>query len=93
MSQERRKYTRLESKQEISVSNNAQQVWEMRVRDYSMRGVGIAGTIYTKLPSLGEKLSVKFAVKVNNNQRNINMTGTVRYIELQGVNFHMGLEF
>lgn len=93
MQNERRQCTRIASSQQISVWNAEQQVWTMQVRDYSMHGIGIVGTIYTELPSLGEVLRVQFSLNANNNYRIVDMTGKVKHIGLEGTRYFLGLEF
>ena len=70
-----------------------QQVWTMQVRDYSMQGIGIEGTIYTELPSLGELLRLQFSLNANNKYRIVDVTGKVKHISLEGSRYFLGIEF
>ena len=59
----------------------------MTALNYSMGGVGITGSIYQIIPNVGEQLNVNFTL----DNRQVNINGTVKYINLEGSVYYLGL--
>lgn len=90
---EKRKLTRIKSDKMVQVTLLRDTSIAMKMRDYSMAGVGITGPIYQAIPNMGDKLKVCFEVKLGSGFRTINVFGRVKYINLDGANYFLGLCF
>jgi len=62
----------------------------MKALNYSMSGVGITGSIYQAIPHVGEQLNVSFTLDTADS-RKININGVVKYINLEGAEYYLGL--
>ena len=62
----------------------------MTALNYSMGGIGITGSIYQVIPHVGEQLNVSFTLDTADS-RQVNVNGIVKYINLDGSTYYMGL--
>ncbi len=62
----------------------------MTALNYSMSGVGITGSIYQVIPHVGEQLNVSFTLDATE-LRQVNINGIVKYINLEGGVYYLGL--
>lgn len=62
----------------------------MTAMNYSMGGVGITGSIYQFIPHIGEQLKINFTLD-GVNDRQVNVDGIVKYINLDGGIYYLGL--
>mgnify|MGYP002266147488 CR=1 FL=1 len=62
----------------------------MTVLNYSMGGVGVTGSIYQVIPQIGEQLKMNFTLDAGNS-REVKISGIVKYINLEGGVYYLGL--
>lgn len=62
----------------------------MTALNYSMGGVGATGSIYQVIPQVGEQLNMHFTLDTMNS-REVNINGIVKYINLEGGMYYLGL--
>lgn len=62
----------------------------MTALNYSMSGVGITGSIYQMIPHVGEQLNVSFTLDTTDS-RQVNINAVVKYINLDGGVYFLGL--
>lgn len=88
--QDKRKETRIACNQSVQVlmANSAPLL--MTALNYSMNGIGITGSIYQLIPHVGEQLNVSFTLDATA-LRQVNIHGFVKYINLQGGVYYLGL--
>ena len=60
---------------------------EMTALNYCMGGVGVTGSMYQVIPQVGEQLNVNFTL----DSRQVNINGVVKYINLEGGLYYLGL--
>ena len=77
------------SKQVQVIMSDATSV-QMTALNYSMGGIGITGSIYQVIPHVGEQLTVNFTLDAKK-ARQVNISGTVKYINLDGSTYYLGL--
>ncbi len=88
--QDKRKETRIACNQSVEVQMVNGAPLLMRALNYSMNGVGITGSIYQLIPHVGEQLNVSFTLDAAK-LRQVNINGIVKYINLQGGVYYLGL--
>ncbi len=86
----KRRETRIACKQSVQVIMENNAPVEMTALNYSMSGVGITGSIYQLIPHVGEQLNVSFTLDAANT-RQVKINGVVKYINLDGGMYYMGL--
>ena len=91
-----KKYTDKRSEMRIDC-NQPVQVWMqdntsilMTAQNYSMKGVGISGSVYQVIPHVGEELRVHFKLE-KAGAREIDVNGIVKHISLDGGVYYLGL--
>jgi len=62
----------------------------MTAQNYSMKGVGISGSVYQVIPHVGEELRVHFKLE-KAGAREIDVNGIVKHISLDGGVYYLGL--
>jgi len=62
----------------------------MTALNYSMGGVGATGSIYQVIPQVGEQLKMNFTLNAANS-REVKINGIVKYINLEGGVYYLGL--
>ena len=62
----------------------------MTALNYSMGGVGLIGSVYQVIPHVGEQLKVHFTLN-GADARQVDVSGIVKYINLNGGTYYLGL--
>ena len=86
----KRSEARIDCKKPIDVVTSNDISMVMTALNYSMGGVGITGSIYQAIPHVGEQLNVNFTLD-SENSRQVDINGIVKYINLDGGIFYLGL--
>lgn len=86
----KRQEVRIDCEKQIKVKSSNESTMSMTALNYSMKGVGITGTIYQAIPHVGEELNINFTLD-SDSERKVNVTGIVKYINLDGGAFYLGL--
>lgn len=86
----KRSEMRMNCNKPIKVTTEDETSMLMTALNYSMGGVGITGSIYQAIPQVGEQLKVNFTLG-GDNFRQVNIDGTVKYINLDGGIFYLGV--
>jgi len=73
---------------QVLMANNTSLL--MTVLNYSMNGVGISGSIYQQIPHVGEQLNVSFILNTTSS-RQVDINGVVKYINLDGGVYYLGV--
>ena len=88
--QEKRQEMRIACNKPVQVMMANSTPLLMTALNYSMSGVGITGSIYQLIPHVGEQLNVRFTLDATE-LRQVNINGTVKYINLDGGVYYLGL--
>lgn len=88
--QDKRQEVRIACNQSVQVLMSSSPPLLMTALNYSMGGVGITGSIYQLIPHVGEQLNVSFTLDATA-LRQVNITGFVKYINLDGGVYYLGL--
>jgi len=88
--QEKRQEVRMECHKSVEVMMLNSEPLLMTALNYSMKGVGITGSVYQIIPRVGEELNVSFMLGVTTS-RQVNIHGIVKYINLDGGMYYLGL--
>jgi len=62
----------------------------MTALNYSMKGIGISGSVYQVIPHVGEELRIHFKLETSG-AREIDVNGIVKHIHLDGGEYYLGL--
>lgn len=86
----KRSEVRIDCNKPIEVVTSNEVSMLMTALNYSMGGVGITGSIYQAIPHVGEQLNIHFTLD-SENTRQVDINGFVKYINLNGGTFYLGL--
>lgn len=86
----KRSEMRINCNKAIQVVTSNDIAMNMTALNYSMGGVGITGSIYQVIPHVGEQLKVNFTLDTASS-RQVNIDGTVKYINFIGGIYYLGL--
>ncbi len=84
---DKRSETRINCHKTVQVIMSDATSVEMIALNYCMGGVGVTGSMYQVIPQVGEQLNVNFTL----DSRQVNINGVVKYINLEGGLYYLGL--
>jgi len=87
---DKRSEARIECKQSVQVIMPDNTQLDMTALNYSMGGVGIKGSVYQVIPHVGDKLKIHFTLDAKNS-RQVDISGIVKHINLDGGTYYLGL--
>lgn len=86
----KRSEARINCNKAVQVFLSDETQMNMTALNYSMGGIGVTGSVYQVIPQVGEKLRVLFTVG-ESSARNVDVSGTVKHINLNGGVYYLGI--
>ncbi|MBN4080223.1 PilZ domain-containing protein [Beggiatoa alba] len=86
----KRQESRIKCNKPVEVIMSDKTRLAMTALNYSMRGVGVTGSIFQVIPYIGEQVKVSFTLEAND-PRQVCITGYVKYIKFDGGVYYLGL--